>query len=165
MKKYLVILVLALYGAVQSNAQITWNVRAGGGLVTDMFNVYDSHFDFEVLDYTENMGLMFAVEANIPVTQGSNWCVSPTAIVSYGENCQVSLPIYWGYKHPVGDSKLLIPKVGPFVGIDTDGAIFLFGPSVELAYEHKHFVTAINASLNTITRAVPYIFLSVGYKF
>ena len=31
MKKYLIIFVLALCAAVQSNAQATWNVRAGGG--------------------------------------------------------------------------------------------------------------------------------------
>lgn len=157
MKKYLIIFVLALCAAVQSNAQATWNVRAGGGLV-GIINWYYDDVKF---------GPMFSIESNIPFSRISKWCISPSAIWScdtFDGSSYVIFPIHFGYKIPVGSSSLLIPKVGPFVGYGGHTEASLFGPSVELAYEHNHFIAALNASLNVID-ANPYVFLSFGYKF
>ncbi len=165
MKKYLVILVLALCAAVQSNAQTTWNVRAGGGLFSYAF---EEDWDY----YSETgFGLMVSLETNIPFAKGSQWCISPSIIVAADlDYRELSLPMHVGYKIPVGDSGMFIPKVGPFVGymyvpyINDDGPV-IFGPSVELAYEYKHFITALNASLDVIETIGPHVFLSIGYKF
>lgn len=46
----------------------------------------------------------------------------------------------------IGDKLLFFPKIGPAVGYDTfsDFSAFNSGPSVELAFEYKHFVVAVN---------------------
>lgn len=160
MKKFLIILFLAFCAAVQSNAQMTWNVRAGGGLVS---SVYEDYWDY----YSEcSFGPMVSLETNIPFAKGSQWCISPSIIVASDmEYVELSLPILMGYKLPVGNSGLFIPKVGPFVGYVDDEDPVIFGPSVELAYEFKHFITALNASLDVIESIGPHVFLSIGYKF
>lgn len=162
MKKFLIILFLAFCAAVQSNAQMTWNVRAGGGLV---YPVYEDYWDY----YSEcRFGSMVFLETNIPFAKGSQWCISPSIIVGSDRNDHdvMSLPILMGYKLPVGNSGLFIPKVGPFVGFIDDEDPVLFGPSVELAYEYKHFITALNASLDLLgCISPPHVFLSIGYKF
>lgn len=159
MKKFLIILFLAFCAAVQSNAQMTWNVRAGGGLFTYCYDYWD--------DETEiGFGPMVSLETNIPFAKGSQWCISPSIIVASDlEFSELSLPIHVGYKIPVGDSGIFIPKVGPFVGYEDGGENVLFGPSVELAYEHKHFITALNAAFDAVAVIGPCIFLSIGYKF
>lgn len=160
MKKYLIILVLAFCAAVQSNAQTTWNVRAGGGLFPSVWEDYwdySSYFGF---------GPMVSLETNIPFAKASQWCISPSIIVATNiEDVELSLPILMGYKLPVGNSGIFIPKVGPFVGYIDDEDPVIFGPSVELAYEYKHFITALNASLDVIEITGPHVFLSIGYKF
>lgn len=178
MKKYLVILVMALCAAVQSNAQTTWNVRVGGGLGSGVHK--DTYWDKnshsyrtdESYDNILSLSPMISIETNIALTRSSKWCLSPAIMVSTGLGepyWDVSLPIHLGYKIPVGESGILIPKIGPFVGYQKDsynfGDFFLFGPSVELAYEYGHFITALNASMQTIETFSPYVFLSVGYKF
>lgn len=72
---------------------------------------------------------------------------------------------------------LFFPKIGPAVGYDiySDDRPFNFGPSVELAFEYKHFVAAINAycAVNEVERYDYYYAgtnittasLTLGYKF
>lgn len=160
MKKFLIILFLAFCAAVQSNAQMTWNVRAGGGLFSYAYDV-----DYEY--YSEiGFGPMVSLETNIPFATASQWCISPSIIVASDlEHFELSLPIHVGYKIPVGDSGIFIPKVGPFVGYVDGEENVLFGPSVELAYEHKHFITALNVAFDSVEAIGPHVFLSIGYKF
>ena len=160
MKKYLVILVLALCAAVQSNAQTTWNVRAGGGL----FVWYDDDAKRPFRDVS--FSPMVALETNIPFTRGSKWCISPSIIYAPDiAEMDLSLPIHIGYKIPLRNLGILIPKVGPVVGIVSGYENLLFGPSVELAYEYKHFITTLNAACGTVDAKGPHVYLSIGYKF
>ncbi|MGM9688838.1 MAG: hypothetical protein ACI3YD_07275 [Alloprevotella sp.] len=162
MKKYLVILVLAFCASVQSNAQTTWNVRAGGGMFSRIVEVY---YEWENSD---GFGPMLSLETNIPFATGSKLCISPSLLFATytASSSEILLPIHFGYKLPVGNSGLFIPKVGPFVGYTFKSLQdVLFGPSVELAYEYNHFIVALNASLGVIGEVTPHVFLSVGYKF
>lgn len=167
MKKYLVILVLALCAAVQSNAQTTWNVRAGGGMFSRLVEEYSGYRYY--WEHSYEFGPMLSLETNIPFATGSKLCISPSLLFAMNDVVgypEILLPIHFGYKLPVGNSGLFIPKVGPFVGYTfkslQEG---LFGPSVELAYEYNHFIVALNASLGVIEEVTPHVFLSVGYKF
>lgn len=148
--------------AMGANAQITWNVRAGAGV--------GSH------DNKEDLAFSLFTQSNIPFSNNQIWTFSPTiqiAPVVDGEPL-LCLPLLFGYKNILGNHSFIIPKLGPFIGYDTNGA-FMVGPSVELAFEIKHFVVALNGVFSFTpteyddhpTREYnPYNFtLSIGYKF
>ena len=169
MKKVLLALVMAV-SVISAKAQITMNVRAGGGYNTD----YD--------------GVTGIFQVNMPFETGGRWTFSPSlqldmAIGPYeNEGSQnILVPLLFGYKTPIGDKLLFFPKIGPAVGYDifSDFSAFNYGPSVELAFEYKHFVVAANGyySVKGVGRfdesvkycsMYPNIYsasLTLGYKF
>ena len=162
MKKVLLALVMAV-SVISSKAQTTMNVRAGGGI------------------NTRREGVTGIIQVNMPFKTGSKWAFSPSlqldmahdAWDEYGSQ-NILLPLYFGYKIKLGNS-LLFPKIGPAVGYDlySDESAFNYGPSVEFAFEYKHFVAAINAyrSVNEVERDyaasanITTASLTLGYKF
>lgn len=134
MKKLLLALVMAV-SVISAKAQTTMNVRAGYGNNTE----------------SENITGVFQV--NMPFETGSKWTFSPSLQVdialkldSESGSQNILLPLYLGHKMQIGDKLLFFPKIGPAVGYDTfsDFSAFNSGPSVELAFEYKHFVVAVN---------------------
>ena len=149
MKKFFLSLLVALM-AVSAEAQVTWNVRAGGG-ISSLF--YD--------DNGITAGVRFVVQSNIPFTKDGRWMFSPTFSFSIGiggtrekRSNDFIFPLYIGYKAPIGHNVIFSPKLGPVFGFrpgkkDTEDMEFvktgfIAGPSVELSFEIKHFVVALN---------------------
>ena len=155
--------------AMSANAQVTWNVRAGAGVGS--------------VDYGEvDFALALFGQYNIPFGSNRRWTFSPTIQFApvVNHNPQFALPLLVGHKIPFAHHYLFIPKIGPFIGYDDNGeTAIMFGPSIELACEIKHFVIALNGSLSITTSSYEdyrgyweshdfYPFnttLSVGYKF
>lgn len=134
MKKVLLALVMAVI-VISAKAQTTMNVRAGYGYNTDA------------------EGVTGIFQVNMPFKTGSRWTFSPSlqldmAIDPYENkgSQNILIPLFFGYKTPIGDKLLFFPKIGPAVGYDTfsESSAFNYGPSVELAFEYKHFVVAAN---------------------
>lgn len=170
MKKVLLALVMAV-SVISAKAQTTMNVRAGYGNNTE----------------SENITGVFQV--NMPFETGSKWTFSPSLQVdialkldSESGSQNILLPLYLGHKMQIGDKLLFFPKIGPAVGYDifSDFSAFNYGPSVELAFEYKHFVVAANGyfSIKEVGRyeeselyrdsMFPNIYsasLTLGYKF
>lgn len=164
MKKVLLALVMAV-SVISAKAQTTMNVRSGYGYNTD------------------KDGVTGVFQVNMPFKMGSKWTFSPSLQLDMGfrpEGGQGSqnilLPLCLGYKIKLGNG-LLFPKLGPAVGYDlfSSGKAFNFGPSVEFAFEYKHFVAAVNAyySVNEVEHDNNYYAetnittasLTLGYKF
>lgn len=163
MKKVLLALVMAV-SVISAKAQITMNVRAGGG-----YN-------------TEKLGGTGIFQVNVPFRDGSRWTFSPSlqldlAIEPFCDegSHNILLPLCLGYKMKLGNG-LFFPKFGPAVGYDlfSYGKAFNFGPSVEFAFEYKHFVAAVNAyySIPEVEHTTFYYetniytaSLTLGYKF
>lgn len=167
MKKVLLALVMAV-SVISAKAQTTMNVRAGYGYNTDA------------------EGFTGAFQVNMPLKMGSKWTFSPSLQVDMALrlNCEegsqnILLPLYLGHKMKLGNG-LFFPKIGPAVGYDTySDRAFNYGPSVEFAFEYKHFVAAINAYSSVIEVARDYYYgtsetaetniysasLTLGYKF
>ena len=162
MKKVLLALVVAV-SVISAKAQTTMNVRAGFGYNTDEAEVTG------------------VFQVNMPFKMGSKWTFSPSLQVDMALECDeesgsqnILLPLYLGHKMQLGNG-LFFPKIGPAVGYDiytTSG--FNYGPSVELAFEYKHFVVAANGyfSIKEVERDEKYscfpissTSLTVGYKF
>ena len=154
---------------ISAKAQTTMNVRAGYGYNTDVD------------------GVTGIFQVNMPFKTGSRWTFSPSLQLDMAHNPwddhgsqNILLPLYLGHKMKLGNG-LFFPKIGPAVGYDiySDDRPFNFGPSVEFAFEYKHFVAAINAYSSVIEVARDYysgtfetaetnIFtasLTLGYKF
>ena len=163
MKKVLLALVMAV-SVISAKAQATMNIRAGGGI------------------NTRKEGVTGIFQVNMPFKTGSKWTFSPSLQLDmarkpyseYGSQ-NILLPLYFGYKIKLGNS-LLFPKIGPAVGYDlfSSSKAFNFGPSVEFAFEYKHFVAAINAyrSVNEVERGyyddeanITTASFTLGYKF
>lgn len=164
MKKILLALVMAV-SVISAKAQITMNVRAGGG-----YN-------------TEKLGGTGIFQVNVPFRDGSRWTFSPSLQLDLAiepfcdEGSQnVLLPLCLGYKMKLGNG-LLFPKLGPAVGYDVfSDSGFNVGISAEWAYEYKHFVVALNAysSFTEVSRysncfdcwpKINTASLTLGYKF
>ena len=150
---------------ISAKAQTTMNVRAGYGNNTE----------------SENVTGVFQV--NMPFETGSKWTFSPSLQVdialkldSESGSQNILLPLYLGHKIQLGNG-LFFPKIGPAVGYDlySDDRPFNFGPSVEFAFEYKHFVAAINAYRSVIEDERDDYYhvginiysasLTLGYKF
>ena len=126
--------------AMSANAQVTWNTRAGIGLSSGHRG--------------DNDGVVtWFGQANIPFGSNRLWTFSPTIQVAptFNDNPHIGLPLLVGHKFLLGNHSLFIPKIGPFIGFDlNDDEPFMFGPAVELAFEIKHFVIAINGVYSLI---------------
>lgn len=163
MKKLFICMVLAMM-AIGIDAQTTWNVRVGGGLMQISEEGWNS-WDRESYDA---FGALLAVEANIPFKhQANRWTFSPSILLSSDFECfHIIAPLQVGHKIPMSRGSLFFPKLGVAVGAEIGGEeILIVGPSAELAFEIKHFVFAINSyyGLNYPTRI--NAFASFGYKF
>lgn len=170
MKKFFIITVLAIASFSNANAQVTWNVRAGGGIITssseDTWGPY-------YWGYSRDIEGVFALalESNIPFKRGGKFCFSPSVIGVIGESQEFIFPLLLGYKVQTSQHSLLIPKVGLNVGcfIGEYDPYAIVGPSAALNFEYKHFVMGINASFNLIgdldmMDGSSFLF-TLGYKF
>ena len=135
MKKLVLSFLLAIF-AIGMNAQVTMNVRAGGGMNTD------------------DWGLTGLFQVNIPFSHASNFTFSPSIQANISlppdraeflGSQNILLPLDIGYKIPIGLNSVFFPKIGPAIGYDiASHSGFNIGPSVELTFEIKHFVFAVN---------------------
>ena len=119
-EKVFVITVLAIASFSSSNAQVTWNIRVGGGLI-ESFGYWDDYYwgDYYWGDYVGgNEGaFVLALESNIPFKRGKAFCFSPSVIGAIGgESQEFIFPLLVGYKLKLSQNSLLIPKVGLNVG-------------------------------------------------
>ena len=115
MKKFFIITVLAIASFSSSNAQVTWNIRVGGGLI-ESFGYCDYYWGDYVVG---NEGaFVLALESNIPFKRGKAFCFSPSVIgiKAGGKVKEFIFPLLVGYKLKLSQNSLLIPKVGLNVG-------------------------------------------------
>ena len=172
MKKFFIITVLAIASFSSSNAQVTWNIRVGGGLI-ESFGFWDDYWgDF----VGGNEGaFVLALESNIPFKRGKAFCFSPSVIGAIGgESQEFIFPLLVGYKLKLSQNSLLIPKVGLNVGGFIYGGIFrdVVGPSVALSFERKHFIMGFNGCFNvakdvgsSVENVGSSYLFTLGYKF
>lgn len=159
MKKFLLSLAMAIT-AIGASAQNTFNVRAGGAVLSD--------------------AAVFTTMAqeNISLNNHGSWTFSPAVqLATDGDDIAAMLHANMGYRIRIGNNCLFAPKVGVAGGYfgDTEGTI-LVGPSIDLALELKHFVIGLTGfySIN-ITEHHVYNFgcddnilmvsLTLGYTF
>ncbi len=161
MKKFLLSLAMAMT-AIGANAQNTYNVRAGGAVLSD--------------------AAVFTTMAqeNISLNNYGSWTFSPAVqLATDGDDTAAMLHANMGYRTRIGNNCLFAPKVGVAGGYfslyDYDEA-FLVGPSIDLALELKHFVIGLTGfySINTTEHHVynfgyhdniPMVSLTLGYTF
>lgn len=154
MKKFISILLVALM-AMGAEAQVTGNVRLGGGTIGSV----DGRFGIAAL----------ALEANISFGANRRGVFSPSLLLGSqfktkdSESNAFVIPLHLGYKFVIGDGAMFIPKIGPAAGICCDN--FVLGPSVELAFEVKHFVIAGNGFYGFGDERGNGFLLTLGYKF
>ena len=127
-----------MMAALGAKAQVTTNVRVGCGVITD------------------NIGMTGLFQVNFPFLTGGAFTFSPSLEMDWAfgpsdwdediTSRNLSLPLQLGYKVPIRGNLMFFPKVGPAVGYEFGDDVkdnFNIGPSVELAFENKHFVGAI----------------------
>lgn len=163
MKKFLLSLAMAIT-AIGASAQNTYNVRIGGTIMDE---------------YTT---LTTMTQANISLKNVGLWVFSPAVqFATDGGSKAIMLHANMGYRTRIGNNCLFVPKVGVAGGYfslsDYDDA-FLVGPSIDLAFELKHFVIGLTGfySINTTTDTysghggdddcnIPMVSLTLGYTF
>lgn len=158
MKKFLLSLAMAIT-AIGASAQNTFNVRAGGAVLSDAA-VFTT-----------------MTQANISLKNVSLWTFSPAVqFATDGDAIAAMLHANMGYRTRIGNNCLFAPKVGVAGGYfslyDYDEA-FLVGPSIDLALELKHFVIGLTGfySINqTLGEGngdcnIPLVSLTLGYTF
>lgn len=161
MKKFLLSLAMAIT-AIGASAQNTFNVRAGGAVLSD--------------------AAVFTTMAqeNISLNNYGSWTFSPAVqLATDGDNTAAMLHANMGYRKRIGNNCLFVPKVGVAGGYfslyDYDEA-FLVGPSIDLALELKHFVIGLTGfySINKAMEPydyyedecnIPMVSLTLGYTF
>ena len=159
MKKFLLSLAMAMT-AIGASAQNTFNVRAGGAVLSDA------------------AAFTTMAQANISLNNYGSWTFSPAVqLATDGDDRAAMLHANIGYRTRIGNNCLFAPKVGVAGGYfgDTEGTI-LVGPSIDLALELKHFVIGLTGfySINTTEHHVynfgyhdniPMVSLTLGYTF
>ena len=178
MKKILFSLVMA-FMAISANAQVTWNVRAGGGVfqTEDYISHYSSWRDsntyhfyiYDTYEWDAVPCAALALQVNIPFKRTSRFTFSPTFMAACSNESRIEFPLYFGYKVPIGNRNLFFPKIGPMVGCDVCTGYAMCGPSLELAFEIKHFIVAANVSVDCVMSDAGSAdvggYLTFGYKF
>lgn len=159
MKKFLLSLAMAIT-AIGASAQNTYNVRAGGAVLSD--------------------AAVFTTMAqeNISLNNYGSWTFSPAVqLATDGDDIAAMLHANMGYRTRIGNNCLFVPKVGVAGGYfwhDSYNETFLVGPSIDLALELKHFVIgltgfySINKAMETFydeTDNIPMVSLTLGYTF
>ena len=162
MRKVLVAIALALLPAF-AGAQTTWNVRGGVSL-----NISEMEPAIELIG-----------EFNTPFQKGERWTFSQSvhAFLPCPELSGITANSYVGYRCPIKKRVLFYPKVGFGFGYLTGWNCggFVVGPSVELAFEIKHFIVAANFMYSPLgihgyydddvyNTSMP-ISMTFGYKF
>ncbi len=140
--KRIKLLFLAIIASFASlNAQTTFNVRGGFSTITA-----DYHGDMYA-------GANIGFQANIPINRNERWVVSPTLIAAseFADTFQGSLSIFIGHKIRIANNALFIPKIGPMVGFEANDSRFMAGPSIDLAFEIKHFIVSLNGYYSLCT--------------
>lgn len=159
MKKFLLSLAMAIT-AIGASAQNTFNVRAGGAVLSD--------------------AAVFTTMAqeNISLNNYGSWTFSPAVqFATDGDGITAMLHANMGYRTRIGNNCLFVPKVGVAGGYfgDTEGTI-LVGPSIDLALELKHVVIGVTGfySINKTVDIesyyddeynIPMLSLTLGYTF
>lgn len=167
MKKFFILTVLAIASFSNANAQVTWNVRAGGGVAIFSDKVFYSDFTAEYFRESDPV-FTVVVESNIPFKRGVAWCFSPSfaALTNFSKGTAFVLPIHVGYKIQTTDDSQLIPKIGVAAGMaGLDNMSGIVGPSIALCYEYKHFIVGFNGFLNILEDVGSSYSFSLGYKF
>ncbi|MGM9679550.1 MAG: hypothetical protein ACI3X7_07255 [Bacteroidaceae bacterium] len=176
MKKILLSLVM-VFLTISANSQVTWNVRAGGGQfdTEECFMNYSSYeyYYYYTYDWYSVPCAAMAVQVNIPFKLASKFTFSPTFMAACSYESRIEFPLYFGYKIPIVNQILFFPKIGPMFGYDVCKESFMIGPSIELAFEIKHFIVSGNVSLDLVDPSFeneggpPYIggYATIGYKF
>lgn len=157
MKKYIIAIIMTIM-VVSAKGQVTWNLRLGAGA----FSVcYEDYYDLEA-------GAAIVGQVNIPFSRTSTFTFSPSFVLGIGGAGQIAFPIHVGKKVIFGDRKVFFPKIGFVGGYDFwDYGRGIVGPSIELAFELKHFVMAFNYYVGLIDEHGPQhgVFATIGYKF
>ena len=168
MKKFFLFVGLAL-SAMAAQAQCTWNMRGGFGLQSENYYEYYGYYGGEYDIYNESVvpGMAIAIQCNIPISKSHRHTFSPTAFLSFSEYTTGFGLLQYGYKIGSGKKGIFYPKIGLALGGGSDvGGIF--GGSIELAYEYKHFILASNY-IPAYTLDAKCCFhalgLTIGYKF
>ena len=174
MKKILLSLVM-VFLTISANSQVTWNVRAGWGAFQTEYSNYGYYYNGYYYDYYHNYDseavpcAALALQVNIPFKRTSRFTFSPTFMAACSYESRIEFPLYFGYKVPIGNRNLFFPKLGPMVGYDVCTAYPISGPSMELAFEIKHFIVAANVSVNCVMfdeeQVAVGAYLTFGYKF
>lgn len=165
MKKYIIAIIMTIM-VVSAKGQVTWNLRLGAGAFSAYyFDGYDNDIDYE--DYYDlEAGAAIVGQVNIPFSRTSTFTFSPSFVLGIGGAGQIAFPIHVGKKVIFGDRKVFFPKIGFVGGYDFwDYGRGIVGPSIELAFELKHFVMAYNYYVGLIDGASHGVFATIGYKF
>lgn len=165
MKKVFLVISLAFL-AICVNAQTTWNVRGG----------------LSVNTYKLGVAIEFVGQVNIPFKEAGRFTFSESlhAYVPCIYFSGIQANSYVGYRCLIKRQTLFYPKIGLGLGyVDIrKGDGFIMGPSLELAFEIKHFVVAANFTYpvifvgeydddyhyDDIPNSIP-VSVSFGYKF
>ena len=167
MKKFFLFVVLAL-SAMAAQAQCTWNVRGGLGLRSGFDSYFVDSYNYWQKDNESVVpGGAIAIQCNIPIGKSHRHTFSPTVFSTLGELSSGLGLLQYGYKIGSGKKGIFYPKIGLALGGGSDvGGIF--GGSIELAYEYKHFILASNY-IPAYTLDAKCCFhalgLTIGYKF
>lgn len=167
MKKFFVCFVITLL-SVSVNAQVSWKVKAGLGVMTS--------------EHGEgNLAYSLGAEADIPLGFTRMWVFSPSFNVAVtdsdckeGSYTVADLELLAGRQIPVGSEGVIIPKVGGMIG-SMHGSV---APEIGCDYDYKHLTIGVRGYYS-IERAKVYInyssaysrynpygvFLKAGYKF
>lgn len=150
---------------VSAKGQVTWNLRLGAGAFSfcseiDYSDYYEDHY------YEMSGGAAIVGQVNIPFSRISTFTFSPSFVLGIGGAGHIAFPIHVGKKVMFGDRKVFFPKIGLVGGYDFwECGEGIFGPSVELAFELKHFVMAFNYYVGLLYGANHGAFATFGYKF
>lgn len=162
MKKFLLSLAMAIT-AIGASAQNTFNVRAGGA----------------VLSYAAVFTTM--AQENISLNNYGSWTFSPAVQLAIdGDNTAAMLHANMGYRTRIGNNCLFAPKLGVaggYFSLAGYNEAFLVGPSIDLALELKHVVIGVTGfySINKTFdieayyddeyNNIPMLSLTLGYTF
>lgn len=151
--------IILLVLTVSVKAQTTFNIRGALG--------YGEKDDYSQYNYPV---FLSGICAQSNITLGSRtckWTFSPTLFlaVDIEGTFNAAAPLLFGYKVPISNGCLFIPKIGPAFGYYVDSGTFILGPSAEFAFEIKHFIVSANSYFGLYDGFYPYAFLTFGYKF
>lgn len=152
--KRITLSIILLVLTVSVKAQTTFNIRGALGYG----------------EYVNYSGFLPGICAQSNITLGSRtckWTFSPTLFlaVDIEGTFNAAAPLLFGYKVPISNGCLFIPKIGPAFGYSVDYGTFILGPSAEFAFEIKHFIVSANSYFGLYDGFYPYAFLTFGYKF